>query len=210
MEQTSSYLFIFGKQIMFCFFLHYIPCKELNVGHNFKIKAKSLFKFSSCSHSEIWKFQGVTTTPRRPTCTWGGGCRIISGLTSSSAPHATYQRQSTSPGRLSSVPAPCWHNNRRRCHASAASRAPCRRHGRPCYHRCHQQPVLPSQAHSSRQHSSRSASIAASRRQNNLSVVVKGYATVMSPSSAVTSASACSTSSWATTRTTTTPPRTLR
>jgi hypothetical protein len=132
------------------------------------------------------------------------------GLTSSSAPLATYGRQSTSPGRLSSVPAPCWHNNRRRCHASAASRAPCRRHGRPCYHRCHQQPVLPSQAHSSRQHSSRSASIAASRRQNNLSVVVKGYATVMSPSSAVTSASACSTSSWATTRTTTTPPRTLR
>jgi hypothetical protein len=43
--------------------LHYIPYKELNVGHNFKIKAKSLFKFSSYSHPEIWKFQGVTNLP---------------------------------------------------------------------------------------------------------------------------------------------------
>jgi hypothetical protein len=61
MQQTSSYLFIFRKQIMFLFFLYYIPCKELNVGKNLKIIGKSLFKFFSYSHIEIWKFQGVTS-----------------------------------------------------------------------------------------------------------------------------------------------------
>jgi hypothetical protein len=92
------------------------------------------------------------------------------------------------------------HNYCRRRHTSAASRALCRRQGCPCHHRCHQQPALPSQVHSSRQRSSRSASFAASRRRNSWSGFVRGYAiTMMSPSFAVTSASACSTSTWATT-----------
>jgi hypothetical protein len=78
----------------------------------------------------------------------------------------------------------------------------------PCHRWCHHQPTLPSQAHSSRQCNSRSVSFAASRRRNRWSDVVRGYAiTVMSPSSAVTSASACSTLSWVTTRTMMTPPR---
>jgi hypothetical protein len=45
---------------MFCFFLCYIPCKELNVWKILKIMGKSLLKFSSYSHPEIWEFQGVT------------------------------------------------------------------------------------------------------------------------------------------------------
>jgi hypothetical protein len=86
--------------------------------------------------------RGTSTFPRKPTCTWGE-CQIISGLTSSSAPPATYRRQSTSPGHLSSVPALCWHNDRQRRRASAASCTPCRRHDRPCHRRCHHQPVPP-------------------------------------------------------------------
>jgi hypothetical protein len=61
MQQTSSHKFNLEKQILLCvFFLYYIPCEELNVGQNFKIKTKSLFNFSSYSHPEIWEFQGVT------------------------------------------------------------------------------------------------------------------------------------------------------
>jgi hypothetical protein len=74
---------------------------------------------------------------------------------------ATYRWQSTSPGRLSSVPAPYRHNDRQRRRASAASRTPCRRHDRPCHRQCDHQSALPSQAHSSRQHSRRSVSFAA-------------------------------------------------
>jgi hypothetical protein len=52
MQQTSSYLFNLEKQILFLFF-YYVPCNELNVGKNFKIKRKSLFNFSSYSQPEI-------------------------------------------------------------------------------------------------------------------------------------------------------------
>jgi hypothetical protein len=60
MQQSSSHLFNLEKQIMFCFFLCYIPCKELNVWKILKNMGKSLFKFSSYSHPEIREFQGVT------------------------------------------------------------------------------------------------------------------------------------------------------
>jgi hypothetical protein len=62
MYATNIKLFIYFRKTnnVFCFFLYYIPCKELNVGKILKIKSKSLLKFSSYSHPEIWKFQGVT------------------------------------------------------------------------------------------------------------------------------------------------------
>jgi hypothetical protein len=61
MQQKSSYLLDFEKtNNAFIFFLYYIPYKELNVYKMLKIMGKSLFRFSSYSHPEIWKFEGVT------------------------------------------------------------------------------------------------------------------------------------------------------
>jgi hypothetical protein len=59
MQHTPSHLFNLEKHIIFCFFFH------VNVGRNFRIIGKLLFKISSYSHPEIWKFQGVTPTPDR-------------------------------------------------------------------------------------------------------------------------------------------------
>jgi hypothetical protein len=59
MQQTSSHLFNLEKQILFLFFLYYILCKVNKYWENSKIKRKSLFKFSSYSHPEIWEFRGV-------------------------------------------------------------------------------------------------------------------------------------------------------
>jgi hypothetical protein len=59
----KPFIYLRKTDNVFCFFVQYIPCKELNVGENFKKNyGKSLFKFSSCSHPEIWEFQGVTAS----------------------------------------------------------------------------------------------------------------------------------------------------
>jgi hypothetical protein len=134
----------------------------------------------------------------------GGHFWVLGGAPPPPPPPATFRRQSISPSCLSFAPAPCWHNDLRRCRVSVTSHAPCMWHNSPYHRRCNHQPALPLQVHSSRQDNSRSVSSAASHRQNGWSGVVRVYAiTVMSPLSVVISDSSCSTLSRTTTRKTT-------